>query len=179
MQKWAFSILCLSLGGCTSIVETHISNTGVQGAVKTDFMAAESMHDAESMLAHNSVVEKLSQMGMAPSKNARLRLDVAFATLPADIDLRVGDGGSTQTPKKRALFPRKSKHCVPVNYRLVIALTRSADGVEEYRSSATERNCAGKAAVMVPLLVKATVADLGKPKGSYVVERRVTRKIFD
>jgi hypothetical protein len=117
----------------------------------------------------------LRLLGIIASGNGTMRLDVSFSTRPADINLRIGEIGSAVVGKKRSTYPRKSRRCSPVDFRLGVVLTRIANGAEEYRASATERHCDGDAATALPVLASAVLADIGKPKGDYVIERKITK----
>jgi hypothetical protein len=50
-------------------------------------------------------------------------------------------------------------------------LTRIADGAEQFRGSASETHCKQGLSTILPLLADKAMADLGSPRGEYVLKR--------
>jgi hypothetical protein len=50
-------------------------------------------------------------------------------------------------------------------------MTRISDGAELFKGRAAEYHCKMTAEEAMPALVDAALADLGKPRGSYVLKR--------
>ena len=173
MGRSIILIFTFMLAGCVTPIETVVSTAGLNEGVGGNFVVPdpESKRDADVEFAQAAVIRKLAASGLHNAPDAAYRLEVTFAALPADLMVRVGDTASGTPPPKRRKGPRKSKHCDPVDYRLGVLMSRIMDGATLYRSSAREYHCRGEQAAFIDQMVNAALADLGNPRGDYMVER--------
>lgn len=144
---------------CAGPIETRIDSVGVAAVKPTTFEIGE----AASTEALPAVVDALRQMGFQQAGAGQLSLQVALSNRPADLSLK--SGSETLSPAKG------KKRCAKREYRLGVTLTRISDGTEIYRAHAAEFHCKLTLAEALPALVKSALADLGRPRGAYVVNR--------
>lgn len=157
----------LSLAACTAPIETRISSNGLTALAGGTYVLDGSVAPgAELVIAQRLVNEALSRKGYAAADNAELNLEVTLSSRPAQLSLTMA---GTQLAAARQ---RARKGCSNVEYRLGVALTRIADGVVAYQSSAAEYHCSAALNDVLPFLVDAALADLGKPAGAYIIRRK-------
>lgn len=164
--------VCTLLSACAQTVETRVVSAGVAGAAPTRYIAAlpNKISSQEYDIAHNLVATKLADRGYVSAADATLFLQVGVAQRPASLSLT--QGGTILSP---ASAKRGSRRCAISEYRLTVALTKIADGAEMYRAAASEYHCKLNIGAVLPRLVDAALADLGKPKGGYVTKRKQAR----
>lgn len=151
--------LSLSLAACVGPIETRIDSSGETGARLTSFQADE----AAAVEALPLVTAALTERGYRSDASGSLSLQVTVSDRPADLALKSGEA---------MLSPAKGKkRCAKREYRLGVVLTRLSDGVEIYRAHAAEFHCKLTLTEVLPVLVKSALADLGAPRGAYVVNR--------
>jgi hypothetical protein len=157
------------VAGCASGVETRVSSSGADALLASSYMVDPSAGlSADARSAHSLASQKLAQMGFVQAEQAPLHLEVTFDQRDASLSLGDGAGpGSISGPKKRKPF----QSCADREYRLGVTITRIADGVELFRGRAAEYHCKLSAEDALPALVEFALADLGNPRGSYVVKR--------
>jgi hypothetical protein len=103
---------------------------------------------------------------MKVSEDGALQLEVGISARPANIGIK--------QPGKTLAAPGKiksSRACIHQEYRLSAVLTRIADGAEQFRGSASETHCKQGLSTILPLLADKAMADLGNPRGEYVLKR--------
>jgi hypothetical protein len=169
MRPCHFLLLtAFALTGCTTTIETRVSNAGLGKLEKADFvlMPLEKTASAELLKARSLVVAKLQTLGMSERANGALYLEVGASARPASIALLTpGKTLSSGSGKKQ---PRK---CLQLEHRLSLALTRISDGAEIYRASADESHCKLTLTETLPVLAEKALSDLGNPRGEYVTRR--------
>ncbi len=153
-------------------IETHVNSSGETDPKMYAYQLGAETRSLDGVEAQKAVVSALSVRGINPADNAPSRLDITFSTLPAALQLSVGEALAAQAKIRK---PKPSKKCDPVEYRLGVALTNISNGAVMYRSSASEYHCKGNETAIIPILSEAALKDLGSPKGIYVVERKVKR----
>jgi hypothetical protein len=123
---------------------------------------------AELLSAYAQVVAGLETRGYSKVESGAQKLEVSLSSRPAQLSLATGS--ETLSPAKKE---RPSQGCQNSEYRLLVILTQIADGSEIYRGSAAEHHCKIPIADALPTLVSAALADIGQPRGSYAVMRKV------
>ncbi len=161
-------VIALLLTACSKSVETRVSSAGVSDFQASNFQvtAPDPSASPELQLAYRLVTKKLADKGMNASDGGALKLEIGISARPANIGIK-------QLGKTLAL-PGKikpSRQCADQEYRLSVALTRITDGVEQFRSSAGEYHCKLSLNEILPLLADKAMADLGSPRGEYVLKR--------
>jgi hypothetical protein len=159
MRPFVLALL-LAVTGCVGPVETRIDSAGAASVKPTTFQIAE----AAAAEALPAVVAGLTQKGFEQAGVGQLSLQVTVSDRPAELALQ--SGSTTLSPAAG------KKRCAKREYRLGITLTRVADGTEVYRAHAAEFHCKQTLTEVLPVLVNAALADLGAPRGSYIVKRR-------
>jgi hypothetical protein len=157
------------VSGCSTGVETRVSSSGANQLPAGSYMVAALAEAATDLrVARSLVAERLAQKGFIEAKEAPLHLEVTFDVRDASLSLGSSAGpGSISGAKKR----KPLQSCVDREYRLGVTLTQIADGAELYRGRAAEYHCNMPAKEALPALVDAVLADMGQPRGSYVVKR--------
>jgi hypothetical protein len=151
--------LFLAVTACAGPIETRVESAGVALLQPTNFQIDESA----SPLAAPAVLEALSAKGFRNTSDGPLSLQIALSQRPANLSLLSDKGPISASARK--------KRCAKLEYRLGITMTRISDGVLAYRGSAAEFHCKDSIQVVMPALVKAALADLGAPRGAYIVTR--------
>lgn len=151
--------LSLSLAACVGPIETRVESSGETGVRPATFQTGE----AASADALPLVTAALSGRGYRSDAAGSLSLQVTVSDRPAELALQSGD--TTLSPA------RGKKRCAKREYRLGITLTRMSDGAAIYRGHAAEFHCKLKLAEVLPVLVESALADLGAPRGAYIVKR--------
>jgi hypothetical protein len=169
-----FPILAASLlmASCVQKVDTRVNNAGVSSPVAASYIlvAPDKVTSPAYDTAKALVAEHLAKKGYSASESGSLYLQVGVASRPASLTLKQPDITLGEASKKPS-----SKRCPLNEYRLTLSLTNVADGAEIYRASASEFHCKLSLETVLPVLVDAAIADLGKPKGAYVIERKLPR----
>jgi hypothetical protein len=152
-------VLTLSLAACASPIETRIDSTGLSPVEPVTFQ----IDEAASADAKPLVAAALVQIGFVQATVGEYSLQVTSSDRPAELSLKNG----TET-----LSPSAGKmRCADREYRLGLTLTRIVDGAVAYRALAAEFHCKLKLAEVLPVLVSSALADLGAPRGAYIVKR--------
>jgi hypothetical protein len=162
MRGVIFLPVALMLASCAGPIETRISSVGATELVPVTIMIDES-HKTENATARSLTIGALEKKGLSVATDGKLLLQVATSERPASLAL--SNGKAVLSPSAR------KKLCAKTEYRLGITLTRISDGAEIYRANAAEFHCKLSLDAVLPSLVDAAVADLGKPRGSYIVKR--------
>ncbi len=152
-------VLLVPLVACAGPIETRLDTVGLTGVAPASFQ-----FDAEAPNAMRGIVQaELVQKGFSPSDAGAINVQLTMSDRPAQLAL--GDG-------KTSLSPAAGKQrCADREYRVGVTLTRIADGILMYRGTAGEFHCKQTIDQALPLLVKAALADLGAPKGAYLLKR--------
>ena len=169
MRYLVVPLTAILIAGCSQTVETRIMSKGQSTLVAGPFSLSENKtQTAELLAAQKLVSDALVSRGYAIAENGALHLEVSLAERPAELSL-----GTAVGPASLAVAKRKKplQSCKDREYRIGVALTRIADGALMYQSSAAEYHCNQTLADALPELVKAALADLGNPRGIYVVKR--------
>jgi hypothetical protein len=160
--------LSAALAGCSAGVETRISSSGVEALQpQAIMMSIDAKASPELRNAYALVATDLAAKGFAAATDAPLYLAVTVDARDARLAL---DTGATNLSAAKTRKPFQS--CDDVEYRVGVTLTRVADGSEVYRGRSSEYHCKMTITDALPDLVKAALADFGKPRGDYVVPRR-------
>jgi hypothetical protein len=169
MKQLALPFMMLALAACAGPVETRIDNTGQAGAVIGTYVLAETgeAESPELLQARKLVADRLAVKGLTASDTGTYHLEVTVSSRSAVLGLKQEDR-SLSGPKPKKPF----QNCKDSEYRFGIALTRIVDGAEMYRGSAAEYHCRAGLEQTLPTLVNAALADLGAPKGQYVLKRK-------
>jgi hypothetical protein len=159
--------LSASLAACSSGVETRISSSGIRVSGPQEIMLSIGPEASpELRTAYALVTSDLTKKGYAMADEAPLHLAVTVDARDADLALKAGASNLSAAKKKKAF-----QNCNDKEYRVGVTLVRVADGGEIYRGRSSEYHCNMTIADALPDLVKAALADFGKPRGSYVVTR--------
>lgn len=153
---------------CTSGVETRVLSHGIANPIAAPFMistVAETSNDLRT--AYTLVAKNMVAKGFTLAKDAPLHLEITLDAREANLAL-----GSTNGLLSSAKKPKPLQSCIDKEYRLGVTLTRVADGVEIYKGRAAEYHCNMPIKEALPILVNAALADLGKPRGNYVLKRQ-------
>lgn len=152
----------LMLGACAGPIETRVNSAGLSATAPTSF-AIEPDVAGPAAGVQAKVVQTLTARGYRLADTGVLKLHVTASDRPAGLALQSGtDELSPAAGKKR---------CAKREYRVGITLTRISDGTDVYKSSAAEFHCKLGLDDALPTLVSAALADLGAPRGSYVLNR--------
>jgi hypothetical protein len=161
-------VLSAALAGCSAGVETRISSSGVEVVQpQAIMMSIDAKASPELRRAYALVADDLAAKGYTAAADAPLYLAVTVDARDAGLALNAG-ASNLSAAKTRKPF----QSCADLEYRVGVTLTRVADGSEVYRGRSAEYHCKMTIADALPDLVKAALADFGKPRGSYVVTRR-------
>jgi hypothetical protein len=152
-------VCLLSVTACAGPIETRIDSAGVALVKPTTFQIGE----AASAEATPTIIGLLQQKGYQQAGTGQLSLQVALSDRPAELALQ--SGAATLSPAKG------KKRCAKREYRLGVTLTRISDGAEIYRANAAEFHCKLTLADVLPILAQSALADLGAPRGAYIVNR--------
>ncbi len=169
MKRFGLPLVLMSaVAACAGPIETRIDNVGQTGAVTGTyvFVETEQAESPDLLFARKLVAERLAAKGLSASDTGTLHLEVTVSSRSAILGLKQGDQ-ALSNPKPKKPF----QNCKDSEYRIGIALTRIADGVELYRGSAAEYHCQATLDDTLPGLVDAALADMGVPKGVYVLKR--------
>lgn len=169
MMRLTFPIASLLLiSACSSGVETRISSSGIANPAAASFMISTVAGTSEDLRAAYALVAKnMVGRGFTMAKEAPLHLEITLDARGADLALATATGPMS-SPKKR----KPLQSCGDREYRFSVTLTRVADGLEIYKGRAAEYHCKMPVKEALPILVNAALADLGQPRGSYVVKRQ-------
>jgi hypothetical protein len=169
MMRLTFPIaMMLLMSACSSGVETRIVSSGAANPTPAPFMISTVAETSEELRAAYALVAKnMAGKGFALAKEAPLHLEITLDARAANLAL-----DSTTGPLSPAKKPKPLQSCVDKEYRLGVTLTQVGDGVEIYRGRAAEYHCKMSLKEALPILVNAALADMGQPRGSYVVKRQ-------
>nr|WP_315458171.1 hypothetical protein [uncultured Sphingorhabdus sp.] len=163
-------MLTLLASGCGQAIETRVTSMGTPTAAPAAFMLSTTDETpAEVRRAYPIVTKRMIAKGFSIAKEAPLHLQVTVDARDAALALGNADGVSALSAAK-ARKPLQS--CADKEYRVGVTLTRVADGAELFRGRAAEYHCKMKLADALPALVDAALADLGAPRGVYVITRK-------
>lgn len=170
MTRWIIiSLTATLIAGCASTVETRISSIGQPALAAAAFSLSQNMNKTSELLSAQKLVsDALVARGYTIVENGALHLEVTLAERPGALALGTATGPASLAQPKRK---KPLQNCEDREYRIGIALTRVADGVLVYRGSAAEYHCNLPLADAISELVKAALADLGNPRGTYAVKR--------
>jgi hypothetical protein len=171
MKQWLFLICAGALvAGCSSMVETRVSSSGVQSPSAEAYMISTvDESSAELRDAYKLVAKSMATRGFTLAKEAPLHLEITLDGRPAALSLGTKEGPGSLSPAKKA---KPLQSCADREYRLGVTLTKVSDGREIYLGRAAEYHCRAEIADVLPLLVDAALADFGKPRGTYVLKRK-------
>lgn len=169
-QRFALISVCALAAGCSNNIETRVSSSGVQSPLAQAYMISTVAETSEELRsAYKQVATTMVQNGFVLAKAAPLHLEITLDARPADLALGGKDGPASLSPAKRK---RPLQSCQDREYRLGVTFTNVGDGNEIYRGRAAEYHCKAEMADVLPTLVKAALADFGKPRGNYVLKRK-------
>lgn len=171
MKQWLVLVGAVSLGtGCSSDIETRVSSSGVSSPDPAAYMISTVAETSPEMRsAYRLVALAMARKGLTLAKEAPLHLEITLDARPAALSLGSKDGAEALSPAKRR---KPLQSCEDREYRLGVTLTKVSDGIEIYRGRAAEYHCKLEMADALPTLVRATLADYGNPRGSYVLSRK-------
>lgn len=166
---WLPFAMAILLSACAGSVETRVTSAGENGVSPASYIlpSAIEAEGVELSRAKAIIAESLSAKGFIASDNAAVNVEVTLSSRPAALGLTAGTKQILATPRKKKPF----QSCGDKEYRLSIAMTRIADGVELYRGSAAEYHCKMSLSEAAPSLASTALADLGQPKGAYILKR--------
>lgn len=158
------------LAGCAHHTETRTNSVGMVNPEPGFYqlIAPEKIVSPDLVKAQGLVTQKLASRGFSASVNGLYYLQVGTAERPSSISIT--KTGEAKLSTKKTIFKPK---CMPKEYRVVIALTKISDGQNIYYSSASEDHCKQSFDDVLPTLVDAALADLGKPRGAVTTKRRL------
>jgi hypothetical protein len=161
--------VALLVSACSSGVETRIDTAGLN-ALNVQFFKDEAAEDAPADLkqAYNLARDALISRGFTPAQNGGLLLQVTLDSRDASFALGTSAGQANLSAAKRR---KPLQSCADKEFRLGLTMTRIDDGTEIYRSRVAEYHCKMPLADALPFMVKTALADLGQPRGSYLVRR--------
>jgi hypothetical protein len=163
-------LLVLMLASCVTPLETRITSNGEKGAQFAEYQLGAAIRPADGLSAQKSVIANLAQRGIKQAEIAPVRLDVTFSALSAALKLNSGESSAVASAAK-VHVPRSSKKCEPLDYRLGVTFTDIRSGTIVYRASAAEYHCKAAVDPIIASLSSAVLADIGTPKGGYVITR--------
>jgi hypothetical protein len=163
----------LLLTACVQKVDTRVNSAGAASPTPASYIlvAPEKVTSPSYKAAQWLVADRLSKRGYTVSETGTLYLQVGIASRPASLELKQPDTILGEASKKPP-----SKRCPLNEYRLTVSLTKVTDGTEIYRASASEYHCKLSLEAVLPVLADAALADLGQPKGAYVIERKLPKQ---
>jgi len=163
-------VLTLLASGCGQTIDTRVTSLGTPWATPAAFMMSTTDETpTEVRRAYPIVTKRMAAKGYSLAKEAPLHLQVTVDARSAALALGNADGVAALSGAK-ARKPFQS--CEDREYRVGVTLTRVADGVELFRGRAAEHHCKMPLGDALPALVNAALADLGGPRGSYIITRR-------
>ncbi len=157
-----FLLPVLLLVACAGPIETRINSTGSSSAAPTSFSVDPDVTGPAAGV-QAKVIEYLGGHNFRLADNGALKLHVTVSDRPAELALQ-------SDSKELAATGTKAK-CAEREYRVGIVLTRIADGSDFYRASAAEFHCKLTMDEVLPVLIRAALADLGAPRGGYTITR--------
>ena len=168
---WKLNVLAIAflVFACSSGVETRIDSAGERALSAQSFSGA-AAEDAPADLkrAYDLVRNGLVSRGFSPAKEGGLFLQLTLDARDASLAL----GTSARDANLSAAKRRKPlQNCVDTEFRLGLTMTRISDGTEVYRSRVAEYHCKMPLADAMPFMVETAMADLGQPRGRYLVRR--------
>jgi hypothetical protein len=171
MKQWIALIGVSALAaGCSSIIKTRVSSSGVPSpAIEAYMISTVAETSPELLSAYKLVAASMASKGFTLAKEAPLHLEITLDARPAALSLGGKGGPESLSPAKRK---RPLQSCEDREYRLGVTLTKVGDGSEIYRGRAAEYHCRVAVADALPTLVNAALTDFGKPRGNYVVARK-------
>jgi hypothetical protein len=160
----------LLLSSCARHVETRTESAGISPLNPATFVLVtpEKIVSPDIIRAQEIVTSQLITKGYTISQNGALYLQVGASVRPAALTVSDARKVIAQADKKRSI-----SRCVRNEYRISIILTDIASGREVYRGSAGEFHCKESFAGTLPVLVRAALADLGNPRGTYITKRKL------
>lgn len=171
MTRWLIIPLAASMiAGCSPSVETRVSSIGRTAIAPAGFSFSEKAQTHELRTAQALVSGKLLERGFTAAENAPLHLEVTLAVRPASLALGTAGGPGSLAKAKRQ---KPLQNCEDHEYRIGVALTQVSDGALLYQGSAAEYHCNMPLAEALSGLADAALADIGNPRGSYAVKRKV------
>jgi hypothetical protein len=165
MRAFAFPLF-LFLAACAGPIETRVDSAGASGATPASFNIDK---DAAGLIAgvQAKAVKALTDKGYSLADNGELNLQTTVSDKPASLAVK------TETELRSSVVDKT--RCATREYRVAIILTKIADGSEYYRGYASEFHCKLTIEEALPSLVSAALADIGAPRGRYVVKRSRSR----
>lgn len=162
--------LTLLATGCGQAIDTRVTSLGTPWATPAAFMISTTDETpAEVRRAYPIVAKRMAAKGYHLTKDAPLHVQVTVDARNAALALGNTEGVSAlSSAKSRKPF----QSCEDREYRVGVTLTRVADGVELFRGRAAEYHCKMPLGDALPALVNAALADLGGPRGTYIVTRK-------
>jgi len=158
------------LAGCSGPIETRVQSSGAGIDEAPALLVDDAAEPPLTAKARAMVVAELEKQLGASGSQATHRLTVTLSDRPAALSLLAGDKASTRIiAAAKADKPLQS--CADREYRLVVLLTRIADGSESYRGEAASYQCKATLEERLPYLVAAATADLRTPKGRYSIRQ--------
>lgn len=167
----SLSIAALGLSACAGPIETRVVSTGEGLREPATILSEAAPTSEETAMARKLVVDRLIIQGYRESENGAIQLHVAFAERDATITVSA-KSGDTATDVASAKKQKPLQSCADREMRLIVTLTRIADGTELYRGNAAEYHCRARAGDVIPALVEASLNDLSAPKGAYRTTRQ-------
>ena len=152
----------LLLGACAGPIETRVESAGLSNAAPTSF-AVDPDVSGPAAGVQAKIVQALTAKNFRLADNAVLKLHVTASDRPAELALKSGAQEIAAAAGKR--------RCAKREYRVGITLTRISDGSDYYRANAAEFHCKMTMDEVLPTLVRTALADLGAPRGSYILSR--------
>lgn len=161
--------IALLVSACSSGVETRIDSAGMS-ALNVQSFSGSAAEDAQADLkqAYTLARDALVARGFTPAQDGGLLLQVTLDSRDASLALGTSAGQANLSAAKRR---KPLQSCEDKEFRLGLTVTRISDGTEIYRSRVAEYHCKMPLADALPFMVKTALADLGKPRGSYLVRR--------
>lgn len=170
MKKLCAALILLSVCACAGPIETRVDSLGAGVGTDTPrtFQLAQNPTEVgpDNKAARDLIVQEMANKGYSYDPAGAYYLEITIATMPADLTLKDSNNVLSQAKKKKPF-----QNCKDVEFRLGVALTRVADGVQMYKSSASEYHCNASFQDSLPALVTAILAYLSAPKGAYVLKR--------
>ncbi len=157
------------VSACSSGVETRIDSAGLSALNVQSFSGA-AAEDAPADLkqAYSLARDALISRGFTPAQDGGLLLQVTLDSRDASVAVGTSAG---QANLSAAKLRKPLQSCADKEFRLGLTMTRIGDGTEIYRSRVAEYHCKMPLTDALPFMVKTALADLGKPRGSYLVRR--------
>jgi hypothetical protein len=161
--------VALLVSACSSGVETRIDSAGMSALNVQSFSgAAAEGAPADLKQAYTLARDALVARGFTPAQDGGILLQVTLDSRDASVALGTSAGQANLSAAKRR---KPLQSCADKEFRLGLTMTRIGDGTEIYRSRVAEYHCKMPLADALPFMVKTALADLGTPRGSYLVRR--------